>query len=133
MNLDPKPKPQPGKLSPRLSISYTIFTNCPFNLVSQRSRSHIFLPQTFQSNRPLDQLWPQMLLSLCQQPDPVKAVGDRLATTKQLAMIFDFVFHFDEAKMINPAIQNDFSYYRRVLGRMKDKKQKMKVCTTQKL
>jgi len=29
--------------------------------------------------------------------------------------------------MINPAIQNDFSYYRRVLGRMKDKKQKMKV------
>jgi len=50
-----------------------------------------------------------------------------LAITKQLAMIFDFVFHFDEAKMINPAIQNDFSYYRRVLGRMKDKKQKMKV------
>jgi hypothetical protein len=32
-----------------------------------------------------------------------------------------------EAKMMNPAIQNDFSYYRRVLGRMKDKKQKMKV------
>jgi len=29
--------------------------------------------------------------------------------------------------MMNPAIQNDFSYYRRVLGRMKDKKQKMKV------
>jgi len=81
----------------------------------------------YQLSLQLDQLWPQMLLSLCQQQDPVKAVGDRLATTKQLAMIFDFVFHFDEAKMINPAIQNDFSYYRRVLGRMKDKKQKMKV------
>jgi len=81
----------------------------------------------YQLSLQLDQLWPQMVLSLCQQADPVKAVGDRLSTTRQLAAIFDFVFHFDEAKMINPAIQNDFSYYRRVLGRMKDKKQKMKV------
>jgi len=50
--------------------------------------------------------------------------------TKQVGQIFDFVFHFDEAKMVNPAIQNDFSYYRRVLGRMKskgDKKEKVLV------
>jgi len=65
--------------------------------------------------------------SVCGSSDPVQGVKDHLAITKQLAMIFDFVFHFDEAKMMNPAIQNDFSYYRRVLGRMKDKKQKMKV------
>lgn len=29
--------------------------------------------------------------------------------------------------MITPAIQNDFSYYRRVLGRMRDKSTKLKV------
>eukprot|EP01126_Amoeba_proteus_P012091 TRINITY_DN1496_c0_g1_i10.p1 TRINITY_DN1496_c0_g1~~TRINITY_DN1496_c0_g1_i10.p1 ORF type:complete len:166 (-),score=23.31 TRINITY_DN1496_c0_g1_i10:207-704(-) len=29
--------------------------------------------------------------------------------------------------MVNPAIQNDFSYYRRVLGRMRDKSTKLKV------
>lgn len=39
-----------------------------------------------------------------------------------LSKIFDFAFHFDEKKMIKPAIQNDFSYYRRVLGRMKNGK-----------
>jgi hypothetical protein len=33
--------------------------------------------------------------------------------------VFDFVLRFDDAKMINPAIQNDFSYYRRTLNRMK--------------
>jgi hypothetical protein len=54
-------------------------------------------------------------------------VRDNLGLVIQIAHIFSFVFHFDEAKMMNPAIQNDFSYYRRVLGRMKDKKQKMKV------
>jgi len=80
----------------------------------------------YQLSLQLDQLWPQILQAVC-QADPIQGVRDNLAITKQLAMIFDFVFHFDEAKMINPAIQNDFSYYRRVLGRMKDKKQKMKV------
>lgn len=43
-----------------------------------------------------------------------------------LAKIFDFAFHFDEKKMIKPAIQNDFSYYRRVLGRMKNSGKKSK-------
>lgn len=43
-----------------------------------------------------------------------------------LAKIFDFAFHFDEKKMVKPAIQNDFSYYRRVLGRMKNASKKSK-------
>jgi hypothetical protein len=46
-------------------------------------------------------------------------VGANQALVAQLAQIFDFAFHFDEKKMVNPAIQNDFSYYRRVLSRMK--------------
>jgi hypothetical protein len=40
---------------------------------------------------------------------------------KQLADILDFVLRFDDAKMINPAIQNDFSYYRRSLSKQKNK------------
>lgn len=43
-----------------------------------------------------------------------------------LAKIFDFAFRFDEKKMVKPAIQNDFSYYRRVLGRMKNAGKKTK-------
>lgn len=59
--------------------------------------------------------------------NPVSGVSDNLALTKQITLIFDFVFHFDEKKMVSPAIQNDFSYYRRVLGRMRDKSTKLKV------
>lgn len=36
---------------------------------------------------------------------------------KQLAEILEFVLKFDEHKMKTPAIQNDFSYYRRTLTR----------------
>jgi len=74
----------------------------------------------------LEKTWPLVLDQVCQNI-PVEGVRDNLCITTQIAHIFSFVFHFDEAKMMNPAIQNDFSYYRRVLGRMKDKKQKMKV------
>lgn len=36
---------------------------------------------------------------------------------KQLAEILEFVLKFDEHKMKTPAIQNDFSYYRRTVTR----------------
>ncbi|KAK2179672.1 hypothetical protein NP493_479g04001 [Ridgeia piscesae] len=38
---------------------------------------------------------------------------------KQFAEILDFTLKFDDLKMTNPAIQNDFSYYRRTLSRMR--------------
>jgi hypothetical protein len=38
---------------------------------------------------------------------------------KQLAEILQFVLRFDNLKMGNPAIQNDFSFYRRTLSRLK--------------
>lgn len=41
------------------------------------------------------------------------------ALFKQFAEILDFTLKFDDLKMTNPAIQNDFSYYRRTLSRMK--------------
>jgi hypothetical protein len=76
----------------------------------------------------LQKHWAKILDTVCQD-DSVQGLRDNLAFAKQIAQIFDFVFHFDEAKMVNPAIQNDFSYYRRVLGRMKntDKEKKNKV------
>jgi len=78
----------------------------------------------------LEKAWPMLMDAECaqDQPDCIRA---NVALAKQVALLFDFVFHFDEAKMINPAIQNDFSYYRRVLSRMKnankDEKAKVKV------
>lgn len=41
------------------------------------------------------------------------------ALAKQFAEILHFVLKFDDLKMNNPAIQNDFSYYRRTLSKMK--------------
>jgi len=72
----------------------------------------------YQLSLRLEEIFPQILLSICQSNDP-NGIQSRLPLAKQFAQIFDFVFHFDEAKMINPAIQNDFSYYRRVLPRRK--------------
>nr|XP_029512144.1 protein FAM49A-like [Oncorhynchus nerka] len=39
------------------------------------------------------------------------------ALAKQFAEILHFTLSFDELKMTNPAIQNDFSYYRRTISR----------------
>ena len=41
------------------------------------------------------------------------------ATVKQFAQVLQFVLAFDEQKLKNPSIQNDFSYYRRTLSRLK--------------
>jgi hypothetical protein len=38
-------------------------------------------------------------------------------TVKQYGRILDFALSFDEIKMTRPGIQNDFSYYRRVLAK----------------
>ncbi|XP_077580302.1 CYFIP-related Rac1 interactor B-like [Stigmatopora nigra] len=41
------------------------------------------------------------------------------ALARQLALILHFTLRFDELKMTIPAIQNDFSYYRRTISRMR--------------
>ena len=41
------------------------------------------------------------------------------ATAHQLARVFTFALDFDDLKMTNPSIQNDFSYYRRTLSRLR--------------
>jgi len=80
----------------------------------------------YQYSLAMEKAWPRLLAAVCKD-NPLEGVKQNLALTKQITLIFDFVFHFDEKKMITPAIQNDFSYYRRVLGRMRDKNTKLKV------
>ncbi|RXM96080.1 Protein FAM49A [Acipenser ruthenus] len=48
---------------------------------------------------------------------PMQHLEREQALAKQFAEILHFTLSFDELKMTNPAIQNDFSYYRRTLSR----------------
>jgi hypothetical protein len=76
------------------------------------------LQEFYEYSQSLDQCFPQLLVALCKN-DPKANLTSQQALAKQLANVFDFVLRFDDAKMVNPAIQNDFSYYRRTLNRMK--------------
>lgn len=74
----------------------------------------------------LEDCFPKLLVALCK--DDLKAKLTSLqALAKQLANVFDFVLRFDDLKMVNPAIQNDFSYYRRTLNRMKLSKKDLNI------
>lgn len=66
----------------------------------------------------LEECFPKLLVALCKS-SPKDSLKSQQALAKQLADVLDFVLRFDDAKMVNPAIQNDFSYYRRTLNRMK--------------
>jgi len=66
----------------------------------------------------LDSCFPKLLVALC-KINPKETIGTQQALAKQMADVFDFVLRFDDLKMVNPAIQNDFSYYRRTLNRKK--------------
>jgi len=72
----------------------------------------------------LESCFPKILTALC-RTDPKTNLINQQALAKQLADCFDFVLRFDALKMVNPAIQNDFSYYRRTLNRMKLSKRDM--------
>ncbi|XP_030630343.1 protein FAM49B [Chanos chanos] len=50
---------------------------------------------------------------------PTQHLEQEQALARQFAEILHFTLRFDELKMTNPAIQNDFSYYRRTLSRMR--------------
>lgn len=62
----------------------------------------------------------QLLFIICSTDKTAKEhLEIQQATAKQFAEILDFTLRFDDLKMTNPAIQNDFSYYRRTLNRMR--------------
>jgi len=66
----------------------------------------------------VEKMLPLILQELCQE-DPAKALETKQALSRQCAEILSFVLKFDDLKMNTPAIQNDFSYYRRTLSRLK--------------
>jgi hypothetical protein len=74
----------------------------------------------------LESCFPKLLVALCKN-EPKDSLANQQALAKQLADVFDFVLRFDDAKMVNPAIQNDFSYYRRTLNRMKLSKKDLNI------
>lgn len=61
-----------------------------------------------------------LLSELCsERMTSLKHLETQQALVKQFADILDFVLKFDDAKMLNPSIQNDFSYYRRTISRLR--------------
>lgn len=71
----------------------------------------------------LEQAFPELMGSLCVGGSHNLAGMQALA--RQLGGLLDFVIRFDHAKMNTPAIQNDFSYYRRSMQRMKAHQQEV--------
>lgn len=55
----------------------------------------------------------------CSEAPPTQQLEHKQALAQQFAHILHFTLRFDELKMTTPAIQNDFSYYRRTISRMK--------------
>jgi len=74
----------------------------------------------------VEEVFPKLLVALC-KTDPKANLANLQSLAKQLANVFDFVLRFDDLKMVNPAIQNDFSYYRRTLNRMKLSKKDLNI------
>jgi len=84
------------------------------------------LKKFYDFSNDLQTIFPKLLNSLCKD-NPKDALQHQQATAKQVANVLDFVLRFDNLKMMNPAIQNDFSYYRRSLNRLKMTKQDSKL------
>lgn len=78
------------------------------------------LKSFYEYSSEVEQVLPTLLEGLCMTA-PVEALETKQALAKQWAEILSFVLKFDDLKMNNPAIQNDFSYYRRTLSKMKMK------------
>lgn len=66
----------------------------------------------------LESTVPRLLDALCRD-SPIHNLEHKQALVKQFADVFHFVLSFDDAKMNNSNIQNDFSFYRRNLNKMK--------------
>ncbi|XP_015510970.1 CYFIP-related Rac1 interactor B [Neodiprion pinetum] len=76
------------------------------------------LKRFYEFSLELEGIVPKILGQLCSgNLSPTQHLETQQALVKQLAEILEFVFKFDEHKMKTPAIQNDFSYYRRTLTR----------------
>ncbi|KAL3115988.1 hypothetical protein niasHT_007288 [Heterodera trifolii] len=89
--------------------------NASFAIVRQFVRR---IRKYFETAQRIEKVVPELLWELCSGPlPPVEQLDSAQALCKQLARLIDFVFHFDTMKMNTPAMQNDFSFFRRVISR----------------
>ncbi|XP_039604868.1 CYFIP-related Rac1 interactor A [Erpetoichthys calabaricus] len=78
----------------------------------------IKLKRFYEFSLRLEKALQSLLESLtCPPYTPTQHLEKEQALAKQFAEILHFTLRFDELKMRNPAIQNDFSYYRRTISR----------------
>jgi transglutaminase/protease-like cytokinesis protein 3 len=59
------------------------------------------------------------LLAFLSADNPTSSFEKYQASAYQMATTLNFAIQFDLIKMGNPSIQNDFSYYRRTVSKMK--------------
>ncbi|KAI9207593.1 uncharacterized protein BJ171DRAFT_278041 [Polychytrium aggregatum] len=76
------------------------------------------LKDCYEFSQRLEDAFPRALHFFC-QGDIGRNLESHQATAKRLADMLHFASKFDEIKMNNPNIQNDFSFYRRTLSRMR--------------
>ncbi|XP_064078037.1 CYFIP-related Rac1 interactor B [Macrobrachium rosenbergii] len=76
------------------------------------------LKQFYLFSNDIEAIVPRILAELCgPELTPTQHLETQQALVKQFAEILEFTLKFDELKMTTPAIQNDFSYYRRTVTR----------------
>ena len=74
----------------------------------------------YEFSKEIERVFPTLVVALCNSSEtPKESIAKQQATAKQFCDFIDFAIKFDEAKMAAPSIQNDFSFYRRNLSRMK--------------
>jgi len=77
------------------------------------------LKKFYEFSQRIEDIFPRILYILC-GGNIIQNLEKYQATTRKLADLLNFVLQFDDLKMTNPSIQNDFSYYRRLLSRVKN-------------
>ena len=74
----------------------------------------------YEFSKEIERVFPTLVVALCNSSEtPKDSISKQQATAKQFCDFIDFAIKFDEAKMAAPSIQNDFSFYRRNLSRMR--------------
>ncbi|XP_053682944.1 CYFIP-related Rac1 interactor B [Sabethes cyaneus] len=90
------------------------------------------LKRCYEHSLELERIVPMLLGQLVGgRLNPTQHLETQQALVKQLAEILEFVLKFDEYKMKTPAIQNDFSYYRRIASRQRLEQSNELIVTTE--
>ncbi|KAF0990435.1 hypothetical protein HZS_7003 [Henneguya salminicola] len=68
----------------------------------------------------VEKAFPKIIKKICEGDNPIDSIMAHPGCTKQMVVIMNLCFKFDQMKTLNPAIQNDLSFYRRVLSQGKN-------------